>query len=47
VVVTQYDAALKNDVAPEVAIPPTAEVGSEAEPTPAIAADTIDTGAVD
>jgi hypothetical protein len=48
VVVTQNDAAVKDDVAEaEVATPPTAEVGSEAEPTPALDADTVDTGAVD
>jgi len=47
VVVTQNDAAANNDVAPEVEMPPAAEVGSEAEPAPAIDADAIDTGAVD
>jgi hypothetical protein len=48
VVVTQNDAAATNDVAEAgVAMPPAAEVGSEAEPTPALDADAIDTGAVD
>jgi hypothetical protein len=52
VVVTQNDAALKdaalkNDVAEDVAVPLTSEVGSEAGVTPEVDGEGIDAGSVD